>query len=188
MLTVEHFADFFQAVHGVLPFPWQERLAQQVIADGYWPNVIALPTSAGKTAVIDIAVFALACAGASTNSQRKQARRIFFVIDRRVVVDQALDRARLVAARLEAALDGPTTVLQEAARRLRDFGGPVPLHVVALRGGMYRDEAWAHSPAQPVVCVSTVDQIGSRLLFRGYGLGAGTCNSLPIHAGLAGND
>src|SRR4030095_14961122 len=64
----------------------------------------------------------------------------------------------------------------------------IPLHVICLRGGMYRDEAWARSPAQPVVCVSTVDQVGSRLLFRGYGLGARTCNTLPIHAGLAGDD
>src|ERR1700722_1364269 len=63
-------------------FPWQRRLAKRV-HDGDWPRAIALPTAAGKTACIDIAVFALACRA------KEAPRRIFFVVDRRIVVDQA---------------------------------------------------------------------------------------------------
>src|SRR5262249_27201730 len=83
--TPEQFAEFYKAVHGkaddptFAPFPWQNRLAKRV-CDGDWPRAIALPTAAGKTACIDIAVFALACRG------KAAPRRIFFIVDRRIVV------------------------------------------------------------------------------------------------------
>ena len=78
-----------------------------------------------------------------------------------------------------------TPVLARIRERLRSLSGGEPLGVAALRGGIPRDGEWTHRPDQPWVVVSTVDQFGSRLLFRGYGV---TPGMRPIHAGLAGND
>ncbi len=158
------------------PFPWQQRLAKRV-HHGDWPRAIALPTAAGKTACIDIAVFALAC------RSKDAPRRIFFVVDRRIVVDQAWLHAKKLARVLHDAKSG---IMRTVADSLRDIAQDQrPLDVYTLRGGMYRESAWTRSPIQPTIIASTVDQVGSRLLFRGYGV---SDSMKPIHAGLIGND
>ena len=193
-LNATDFAEFFNKLWGHPPFAWQQALADRVLerAEAPWPEAIALPTAAGKTACLDIAVFALAAQ--ASRLARKQAitapRRVFLVVDRRVIVDQAYERARLLADCLEKAQDG---ILKRVADNLRQiahgetdgFEGALPLTAYVLRGGMYRSEAWMSSPLQPMVVASTVDQIGSRLLFRGYGRGPSTW---PIAAGLVAND
>ena len=172
------FADFFFAVWGREPFQWQRRLAEQVVTQG-WPPEIGLPTAAGKTAIIDIAVYALAAGAPGA------ARRVFFVVDRRVIVDEAARRAATLATKLREAAEG--TGLGEIAQRLRELGGaPDPLETAVLRGGIPRDNSWTDSPIQPLVVCSTVDQVGSSLLFRSYG-----CSNeygWPVRAGLVGND
>ncbi len=184
-LTIEQFAEYFQAVHGVAPFPWQRRLVQRLLDGEDWPRTIALPTASGKTAVLDAATFALASEEPS-DGPRRHPRRIFLVVDRRVVVDEAFERARRIECALAASSGG---VLAEVARRLRLLSGAQgserPIDAALMRGGIYRDDAWARSPVQPTLVVSTVDQVGSRLLFRGYGVSP---EAQPIHAGLVGND
>lgn len=184
-IGLEDFTPFFQALYGRdrAPFPWQSRLAQRVLEES-WPKVIALPTASGKTACIDIAVFALACQAHLPAAERTAPRRVFFVVDRRVIVDEAFERARNLAKELKQAKTG---LLKDVTDRLREMaGGDDPLVCFQLRGGIYRDDNWARTPIQPTVIASTVDQIGSRLLFRGYGLRGGS--AWPIHAGLAAND
>jgi CRISPR-associated endonuclease/helicase Cas3 len=95
-LHAEQFEEFFRALYGKPPFPWQRRLANQVCA-GKWPTAIALPTASGKTACIDIAIFALACQATWPVAQHVAPRRVFFVVDRRVIVDEAYERARNLA-------------------------------------------------------------------------------------------
>jgi CRISPR-associated endonuclease/helicase Cas3 len=189
LVSPDDFDSFFHSLHGYPPFAWQSRLARQVASQGRWPRIVNLPTSAGKTATIDIAVFTLAVQAGQ--EKRTAPLRTYFVIDRRIVVDEAAQRAEKISAKLLEALNGPSGVCREVAQRLLSLGGDTqlhgetPLHVARLRGGIYRDAVWARSPVQPVVCVSTVDQVGSRLLFRGYGVSE---YQRAIHAALVGND
>ncbi len=208
-LAAADFGAFFNALHGRPdaprpPLPWQTRLAQRAAA-GDWPAYLKLPTASGKTAALDIAVFALAvqaCRHARHGEAITAARRIFFVVDRRIIVNEAFRRMRDggpdqdgpdqgVAGKLNAALasNGDTDpVLVTAARWLQWLTGDPQapaLDAVELRGGIYRDDAWVRSPRQPTVVCSTVDQIGSRMLFRGYGVND---RALPVHAALTTHD
>ena len=199
-LNVDHFSSFFATVNeGHRPFPWQlrfldevhQRLADPGEEEWCFPDLVDLPTGSGKTSIIDIAVFLLALEAGSPPGQRQVPRRIVFVVDRRVVVDQAHRHASHLARTLREATPG--TVVGDVARALRSYaaGGPEggdepdPLIATVLRGGVTRDETWARRPDQPAVLSSTVDQVGSRLLFRGYGLSP---SMQPIHAGLLGSD
>ncbi|HEX3659121.1 MAG TPA: type I-U CRISPR-associated helicase/endonuclease Cas3 [Pirellulales bacterium] len=189
-LSIEQFDEFFRALYHdrqgepIAPFPWQTRLAEQVFREG-WPECIDLPTASGKTAAIDIAVFVLACQAGLETKDRTAGRRIFFTVNRRVIVDEAFDRAKTLARKLLEATGG---ILKEVAGALHEIGGDKtapPFDVAQLRGGVYRDRAWARSITQPLVVCTTADQLGSRLLFRGYGV---TASSAPIHAALCGCD
>lgn len=177
------FAAFFRSSHGVDPFPWQSRLAKLVTSSGRWPDLLDLPTGSGKTAAIDIAVFHLA-SQADQGARRTAPVRIIFVVDRRIVVDEAFQRALRVATALRAAASPGAMAVREALARMSG-DAERPLAVTRLRGGLPGDPDWARSPAQPLVVLSTVDQAGSRLLFRGYGVSP---RMRPVHAGLLGSD
>jgi CRISPR-associated endonuclease/helicase Cas3 len=165
------------------PFPWQTMLAQRG-ASGDWPEAINLPTASGKTACLDAAIFALAAAANAPAFEKRMPRRVWFVVDRRIVVDEAFERAQKVAAKLAAATEGPA---KEVGDALRVIGGAEkrPLAVARLRGGAWRDDGWARVPSQPTIVCSTVDQVGSALLFRAYGHSDCTAS---IYAALAAND
>jgi CRISPR-associated endonuclease/helicase Cas3 len=195
-LTPDRFPAFYRAVNGYDPLPWQTRLVEEVAAHGgLWPAVLDLPTSAGKTSALDAAVFLLAMQAGKSVHERTAAIRTFFVVDRRIVVDEAAEKARKLARLLNTAEDkseepdplspADRALVKTVASRLRQYGGDKALHVSVLRGGMYRDGSWAESPTQPTICLSTVDQVGSRLLFRGYGVSP---RQRALHAGLVGND
>lgn len=184
-LSTSDLGAFHAAVHGGKePFAWQQRLLEQIVRDKAWPHVLDLPTGAGKTTCIDIALFALALDAMNDGAERWCPRRVAMVVDRRIVVDQVAERGRSILRVLMTSTD---TVVVEVAKRLRSLTrtGDEPLGVFTLRGGMPKDDGWARTPDQPLVIASTVDQVGSRMLMQGYGVSQGM---KPVHAGLLAND
>ena len=186
-LGAADFADFFRAVHGNDPFPWQQALVDHLAERDDWPGgrVLDLPTGSGKTAALDAAVFHLAL---RFECPARAALRIAFVVDRRLVVDDAYGRAKKIARLLENPENAPEDqrrVVAEVARRLQHLAGEgePPLVARRLRGGAPLEPDWARTPTQPTILCSTVDQVGSRLLFRGYGV---SNRMKPVHAGLLG--
>ena len=205
-LTVEDFAPFYEQVNGDPPFPWQADLVREVLSDRAWPQLIDVPTGMGKTALLDIAVFVAAATSSEVGAHRLGRRRIFFVVDRRIVVDEAYDRAVRLSESLDGALgQDQDTAVRRVALGLRalapaaDRGltlapegsdavkaGPrTVLPVTRMRGGVTWDASWLDRPDLPGVVVGTVDQVGSRLLFRGYGV---SDRRKPVDAALVGTD
>lgn len=199
------FAAFYAAVHkGYRPYPWQVALAERLAgeqrsadATAVPPLTIAVPTGSGKTSVIDALVWALAAQADRAPSKRTVGVRIVWAIDRRLLVDEVAKQADGLARLLKTAFADDSHELHDVAVRLESLKGlsspadgpepafhGVPLVVSRWRGGVAIPSPAQH-PMQVEIITSTVAQIGSRMLFRGYGLGAG---SLPVGAALAACD
>lgn len=168
------FDDDFATLVGKSPFPWQRALYERFVANDF-PTACDLPTGLGKTSVIAIWLLALA-------SNAQLPRRLVYVVNRRTVVDQATSEAE----RMRTALMKPEALhIREALRALTAFPKESPLAISTLRGQFADNAEWRRDPSRPAIVVGTVDMIGSRLLFSGYGCGFRT---KPLHAGFLGQD
>ena len=184
------FPEFYRAVNRRRdPFPWQARLADCVARKEQWPPEIGVPTGLGKTACLDIAVWWLASQADRAPKFRTAPTRIWWVVNRRLLVDSTAEHARDVAAALHdpesAGLDAAgREVIGRVAERLRslwvDPAAP-PLDVISLRGGIA--SRTPTDPARPTVVLCTLPMYGSRLLFRGYG-----SSRRSVDAAMAGTD
>lgn len=193
-MTFPSFQQFFAEINdGHDPFPWQTDLAEHAV-EGTWPSFIAVPTGCGKTACLEVAVYTMAAQAYRPSWERTAPRRIFFIVNRRVIVDEAFRRAGEMAKALaEPGIQRPACGAVAAALRSLNPVDPLfpkrkasrPLECVQLRGAIYRDQRWARSLLQPMIVASTLDQVGSRLLFRGYGVSP---QQAPIHAALVATD
>ena len=166
--AVAHFRD----VAGHDPWPWQRRLLARLTA-GDVPPALDIPTGCGKTACVLLALLARL-------GNASLPRRIVYVVDRRAIVDQTAAAIRVWIERMAA-----LPVLSKAFDALAAFPAERPVALGVLRGGLADDGAWRTDPARPAVIVGTVDLVGSRLLFRGYGDGR---SLRAMHAGLLGHD
>ena len=181
------FPNAFEALTGHPPFPWQRRLFEGWLARGSLPPAVDIPTGLGKTAVMAVWLLARA-AGAAL------PRRLVYVVDRRAVVDQATEFAKRLHDKLEDKLT-ENDRLEPVRRGLGlyvpdpDAGGAAerlrPLPISTLRGQHADNREWMAGPAAPAIIVGTVDMVGSRLLFEGYGVSR---RMRPYAAGLLGCD
>ena len=161
-VNTPRFPVAFKVLTGHAPMRWQSRLFERMLG-GNLPDAVDLPTGLGKTSVMAIWLLARALAGAKT----PLPRRLVYVVDRRVVVDQATAEAE----KLRDALDGGAEhfdalgatekaqaqqVVAELKKllALRDGGR---LLISTLRGGKADDRAWTYDPAGPAILVCTVD-------------------------------
>ena len=166
------FAEAFKALTGYEPFPWQARLFERLSA-GDLPPAVDIPTGLGKTSVMALWLLARA-------AEAPLPRRLVHVVDRRAVVDQATD----FAENIRDALEDPRCPELEEVRRGLALGDR-PLAISTLRGKYVDNREWLEDPAAPAIIVGTVDMIGSRLLFEGYGVSR---RMRPYAAGLMGCD
>lgn len=185
------FSAFYRAINGRDPFPWQARLARQIAETEKWPAEVGVPTGLGKTACLEIGVWWLASQADRPPARRTAPTRIWWVVNRRLLVDSTAEHAQQIAEILR----DPTglvpngrsaedvAAVADRLQRISTDSESVPLEVIRLRGGI----EWRRptDPSHPAVLLSTLPMYGSRLLFRGYGSSRGM---RPIDAALAGTD
>lgn len=140
---------------GVAPYPYQQRLADEGL-----PDLLRVPTGAGKTAAAVLPWLYRRCAHPDPIVRAETPHRLVFVLPQRALVEQTLGAVQ--AWLTQSGLDDR-----------------VGLHV--LMGGAERDDRWQREPGREAILIGTQDMVLSRLLLRGYGEGR---SLWPVSFGL----
>jgi CRISPR-associated endonuclease/helicase Cas3 len=183
-----NFIERFRGLTGFTPMQWQTRLFERIVANDL-PDRCDIATGLGKTSVIPI--WLLAIVAQMEAGHLALPRRLFYVVNRRTVVDQATAVVEQLRQRLvdpeNGAWSESSSALTEVSLVLRRVPAtPQPfLAVSTLRGELADNKEWKVDPTRPAIVVGTIDMIGSKLLFSGYGDGR---YDRAQHAGLVGQD
>lgn len=177
----------FEALTGYKPLPWQCRLFERMVT-GDIPGVCDLPTGLGKTSII--AIWLIALCHQAAEGRITLPRRLVYIVNRRTVVDQATSVVEGIRNRILYP-DNPdwserSETLKALANALKSlYPHEDCLAVSTLRGELADNEEWKIDPARAAIIVGTIDMIGSKLLFNGYG---DSRRVRPRSAGLIGQN
>ena len=185
------FSEFFRAVRGHAPAPWQTRLAERVAAARRWPGEVDAQGGAGGLGSVDVAVWCLASETERCGAERELPTRIWWVSEGPAaggLRDAALQGTEAWAGDLARALADTASKAASptgaVAHRLRSLGtdtDAAPLEVIDLGSGAACP--MPSDPARPAMILCSPAMYGSRLLFRGHGA------RLPaLDAAMAGTD
>lgn len=137
------FADVVRRATGHDPYPYQQR-----IADDDMPELLRIPTGAGKTLAATLPWLYRRRFHPDSAVSRSTPHWLVLVLPMRVLVEQTVGEVRRWLHRLG---------LSES----------VGLHL--LMGGEPADSRWRLDPAGDAIFVGTLDMVISRALNRGYG-------------------
>jgi CRISPR-associated endonuclease/helicase Cas3 len=188
------FAKCFEILTENPPFAWQIKLYERFLTDEI-PASCDIPTGLGKTSVIVIWLLALAEKLIENPQENKVPRRLVYVVDRRVIVDQATKEAEKILKKLRALkrlslLKEKHWDLQQIFDVLKNISflqdNKNMIALSTLRGEYADNREWCLDPSRPAIIIGTIDMIGSRLLFSAYG-GVGESYK-ALQAGLLGQD
>ncbi|MCA1626100.1 MAG: type I-U CRISPR-associated helicase/endonuclease Cas3 [Acidobacteria bacterium] len=181
------FDHCFKQLTGNEPFAWQRELFAR-LTRGDFPSECDIPTGLGKTSIIVIWLLALADELMRPDGERLIPRRLVYVVDRRVIVDQATSEAEGIVRKLKelAKTDEKLKEVYNALKQTALSQDDVVVALSTLRGEHADNREWCLDPSRPAIIVGTIDMIGSRLLFSGYGkIGK---SYKVLQAGLLGQD
>lgn len=152
------FFDFFHRATGFRPYPYQERLAENLAM----PRLLNVPTGVGKTAAV-----ILSWVYRRLYHPDETPRRLAYCLPMRTLVEQTHEATTRWIENLE--LVGTST---------NGFSTNL------LMGGM-NDGKWYEYPEQNAILIGTQDMLLSRALNRGYGMNR---YEWPVQYALLNND
>ncbi len=153
------FRDWFEKATDCLPYPYQERFAN----DDDLPELLNVPTGVGKTATVVLGWLYRRRVHANKQIRCTTPRRLVYCLPMRTLVEQTE---------------------RESRRWLSNLGLGESVDVHLLMGGEEPTD-WALWPDRDAILIGTQDMLLSRALNRGYGMSR---YRWPVHFGLLNND
>lgn len=153
------FKEFFKKATGFEPYHYQEQLAKEAAI----PQIISVPTGAGKTEAAILAIYLWRRIYSDDNTCQNTPRRLIYCLPMRVLVEQTISRVEKWLANLK--LDDE-------------------IKIITMMGGNANHDYRLY-PEDNAIIIGTQDMLLSRALNRGYAMSP---FQWSVEFGLLNND